>query len=93
LYGRLVVDGSGSHTFLDLASHGQKGLFDIGGVLGRGLEERDTQTVGKFLLPGKYGNHVINKDLLTLAMVYSTTFFSAISLLLPTSSLLTPSVA
>ncbi len=49
----LVVDGGGSHAFLDLAGHGQKGLFDVGGVLGRGLEEWDPQAVGKFLFATK----------------------------------------
>ena len=50
----LVVDGGGSHAFLDLAGHGQKGLFDIGGVLCGGLKERDSKAIGEFLLPYEY---------------------------------------
>ena len=50
----LVVDGGGSHAFLDLAGHGQKGLFDIGGVFCGRLEERDSKAISEFLLPGEY---------------------------------------
>lgn len=32
--GRLVVDGRVTHALLDLASHGQECLFNVGGVLG-----------------------------------------------------------
>jgi hypothetical protein len=38
-----------AHVFLDLAGHGQKGLFDIAGVLGRCFEEGDAKAVGEFL--------------------------------------------
>lgn len=107
-----VVGSCGAHALLDLSGHGQEGLFDIAGVLGRGLEEWDAQAVGEFL--GKVSNvrrlrcclnagtkclvHSIAArrswgDQRTLATVYSTTFLSVISLLLPTSSLFTPSVA
>lgn len=91
----LVVDSGRAHPLLDLAGHGQEGLLNIRRVLGGCLEERDAQAVGKFLL-----DHVVSERhqslvafILTLATVYSTTFLSDISLLLPTSSLLTPSVA
>ena len=50
----LVVDGGGSHAFLDLAGHGQKGLFDIGGVLCGGLEEWDTEAISELLLPDEH---------------------------------------
>lgn len=39
--GGLVVDSCVAHALLDLASHGQECLLDVGGVLGRGLEEGD----------------------------------------------------
>lgn len=45
-----VVGGGGTHTLLDLPSHGQEGLLDIAGVLGRSLEEWNAQAVGEFLL-------------------------------------------
>lgn len=45
----LVVDGSSAHPFLDLSSHGQERLFDVGGTLGGGLQERNTQAVGELL--------------------------------------------
>lgn len=51
LHGRLSVVGGGSaHTLLDLPGHSQESLLDIAGVLGRGLEEWNTQAVGEFLL-------------------------------------------
>ena len=37
------------HSRLDLTGHGQKGLFDIGGCLGRSLEELNTKGVSKLL--------------------------------------------
>lgn len=37
----LVVDGGVTHALFDLARHGQEGLFDVAGVLGRRLEEGD----------------------------------------------------
>ena len=45
----LVVDGCVAHALLDLASHGQECLLDIGGVLGRGFEEGNADRVGKLL--------------------------------------------
>ena len=45
-----VVCCGSTHALLDLAGHGKEGLLDIAGVLGRGLEERDSQAVGKLLL-------------------------------------------
>lgn len=44
-----VVRGGGAHALLDLPGHGEEGLFDIAGVLGRGLKEGDAQAVGKLL--------------------------------------------
>jgi hypothetical protein len=44
-----VVNSSCAHALLDLSSHGQEGLFDVGGVLGGCLEERDSEAVGEFL--------------------------------------------
>ena len=44
-----VVGRGGAHALLDLASHGQEGLFDVAGVLSRRLEEGDAQAVGEFL--------------------------------------------
>ena len=49
LHRRLVVNGRGSHPFLDLAGHGQEGLLDVRGVLGRGLEEGYAEAVRKLL--------------------------------------------
>lgn len=47
---RLGVGGSlRSHALLDLAGHRQESLLDVGGVLGRRLEERDTKAVSEFL--------------------------------------------
>lgn len=34
---------------LDLLRHGQEGLLDVGGLLGRRLEERDGERVGELL--------------------------------------------
>lgn len=44
-----VVGGGGAHTLLDLPGHGQEGLLDVAGVLGRGLEEWNAQAVGELL--------------------------------------------
>lgn len=44
-----VVGGGGTHALLDLSGHGQESLLDVAGVLGRGLEEGDSQAVGKLL--------------------------------------------
>lgn len=50
LHTRLGVVGcGGAHALLDLTGHGQESLLDVAGVLGRGLEEGDTQAVGEFL--------------------------------------------
>ena len=37
------------HPRLDLRRHGQKGLFDIGAGLGRGLQKLNAQRIGKLL--------------------------------------------
>lgn len=91
----LVVNGCGAHALLDLAGHGQESLLNVGSALRRCLEEGNAKAIREFLcspsallsrvLPGKLQR--------TFATVYSTTFLSAISDLLPTRSLLTPSVA
>jgi len=47
--GGLGVCGRGTHALLDLAGHGQEGLLDIGGALGRRLKEWDAETVCEFL--------------------------------------------
>lgn len=52
LDGRLVVDSGVAHALLDLASHGQEGLLDVGCVLGRSLEERNAEAVSEFLFEG-----------------------------------------
>lgn len=49
LDGRLVVDGRGTHSLLDLSGHGQESLLDVGSALGGSLEERNSEAVGKFL--------------------------------------------
>lgn len=86
-----------SHALLNLARHGQESLLDVARVLGRGLEERDAEAVGELLQKRSVTMLQVARYSpfggLTFATVYSTTFLSAISLLLPTSSLLTPSVA
>lgn len=53
LHSGLVVDGGGPHALLDLSCHRQESLFDIRGIFGGSLKERDSQTIGKFL--GKSG--------------------------------------
>lgn len=45
----LVVGGGRAHALLDLASHGEEGLLDVGCVLGRGFEEWDTEVIGQVL--------------------------------------------
>lgn len=45
----LVVHRGRAHALLDLPGHGQKGLLDVGSVLGRRLEEGDAEAVGEFL--------------------------------------------
>ena len=49
LHSGLVVDGGVAHALLDLACHGQEGLLDVAGVLGRCLEEWDAQAVCELL--------------------------------------------
>lgn len=39
-----------THPLLDLAGHGQESLLDIGGILGRGLEEGNSEAVGELLM-------------------------------------------
>jgi hypothetical protein len=71
----LVVDGGCSHTFLDLSGHGEEGLFDVGGVLRRGFEERNADAVCELLyvvslvLPRiqcllYLGNGILNRSLI-----------------------------
>ena len=99
LDGGFIVDGCGPHPLFDLSSHGQEGLFDIRGVLRGCLQERNAKAVGEFLYFHQTSDFALarsidDKDLIrTFATVYSTTFLSDISLLLPTNSLFTPSVA
>jgi len=46
-----VVGGdAAAHALLDLARHRQESLLDVACVLGRGLEEGDSEAVGKLLL-------------------------------------------
>jgi len=55
LHSGLVVDGGGPHALLNLSCHRQESLFDIGGVFGGSLKERNSQTIGKFLRePGQF---------------------------------------
>lgn len=54
-YSWLVVDGRVTHTLLYLARHCQKGLLDVGGVLGRRLEEGDAEAVCEFLFMAHRG--------------------------------------
>lgn len=49
LDGGLVVDGGGTHALLDLPSHGQESLLDVGSVFRRRLQEGDANAVGEFL--------------------------------------------
>ena len=92
---RVISRDAAAHALLDLAGHGQEGLLDVASVLGRGLKEGDAEGIGEFLTRsascGERQEGMLRLG--TLATVYSTTFLSAISLLFPTSSLLTPSVA
>lgn len=44
-----VIRCCGAHPLLDLAGHGEEGLFDVAGILCRRLEEGDTQTIREFL--------------------------------------------
>lgn len=47
--GGLSVGSCSTHTFLDLTGHGKESLLDIGGALGRGLEERNAEAVCELL--------------------------------------------
>ena len=47
---RATGRGPWAHPLLDLSCHGHEGLLHVGGVLGAGFQERDTQGVCKFLL-------------------------------------------
>ena len=44
-----VVGRRRAHALLDLARHGQEGLLDVAGVLGRRFEEGNAQAVGELL--------------------------------------------
>lgn len=80
-------------AILDFCCHCHKGLLDVGCVLGRCLEERDSELIGVFLKQREI--HEPTRALrlrfrsLTVAVVVSTTFFVVKSHLLPTSSLFT----
>ena len=56
-----VVRRRGAHALLDLAGHGQEGLLDVAGVLGRGLEEGDAQAVGELLQRGLVTNDTYSR--------------------------------
>jgi hypothetical protein len=45
-------DGAGAvgHAALDLFCHGDECLLYVGGILGRGFEQRNTKTIGEFLI-------------------------------------------
>jgi hypothetical protein len=86
----LVLLRRAAHALLDLARHRQERLLDVGCVLGRRLEEGDAEAVCELLLWSAVELSIQKR---ALAVVYSTTFLSVMSDLLPTSSLLTPSVA
>jgi hypothetical protein len=45
----LDVNLQSDSPVLDLLGHGQESLLDVGSVLGRGLEERNSELVGEFL--------------------------------------------
>ena len=45
--------GPGAHPLLNLGRHGHEGLLHVGGALGTGLQEGDSQVVGKFLVKEK----------------------------------------
>jgi len=48
-FSSLGCGGLGLHSCLDLAGHGQESLLNIGGGLGRSLEEFNSKRVGEFL--------------------------------------------
>lgn len=49
LHSGLVVDGGCSHALLDLSCHCQECLLDVRCVLSGGLEEGDSEAIGKLL--------------------------------------------
>ena len=49
LHSGLVVHRRCAHSLFDLSRHGQEGLLNITGVLGGSLQERNAETVSKFL--------------------------------------------
>jgi hypothetical protein len=55
LHSWLVVYGRGAHALLDLSGHCQESLLDVGSVLGRGFQERDSKAIGEFLKSKKSG--------------------------------------
>jgi len=70
LDGRLVAlrgrDIVGAHPVFNLLGHGQKSLFYIGRVLGRGFEERNLQAVGKLFGDGIF-NHLLARQIALVA--------------------------
>lgn len=96
------------HPLFDLSSHGHECLLDIGSVLGTCLQEGDAQRIRKLLtrreerrrgeggVRGSRPQPTLGGPTQappTLAVVLSTTFLVVRSLLLPTRSLLTFSLA
>lgn len=53
LVGTSGTDSGSTHAVLDLLGHGHEGLLDIGGTLGRGLQEGNGQLVSEFLVEGR----------------------------------------
>jgi hypothetical protein len=49
LAGARGINIGSSHTVFDLLSHGQESLLDVGGALGRSLQEGDRELVSEFL--------------------------------------------
>jgi hypothetical protein len=54
-----VASGRGAHALLDLAGHGQEGLLDIAGILGRCLEEGDSEAVRELLRHSIFDNLLV----------------------------------
>jgi hypothetical protein len=50
LVGTSGADSGSTHAVLDLLGHGHEGLLNIGGTLGRGLQEGNGQLVSEFLV-------------------------------------------
>lgn len=59
-----VVHWLGLHAHFDLRRHGGESLFNIGGVLGTGLEELDADVLSEFL--GLFRGHLPAALLVTL---------------------------